>query len=323
MGERLVVCVLTCLRPYLLRSCLASLSGQQFRKSPEPGITVLVVDNDAGGSGHAFCQEVRASYRWNLVSCIEETRGISYARNTAIRHARSYGDLIAFVDDDETVDAAWADELLDCFRRHHADVVTGPVLSVFPGSMPPAWAEGCEVFFRRRYPTGTIIKEAITGNVLLGPTVLDRYPEPFDTRFALSGGEDSHFFRTIALAGYKIVYCNDAIASESVPRERVSVKYVLGRTFRTTIGYNRSIMLLAPSVRLVCERAAKSLYRLLIGTFQLAIAGPLSAVWRVRGLVNIVKAAGTWAAFLKVHPKAYGRGGQVMHPRDARNRRSG
>lgn len=314
MGDRLVVCVLTSLRPQLLRSCLASLAGQQFRKSPVPELTVLVVDNDARGSGHAFCREARASYRWNLVSFIEKTRGISYARNTAIRHARSYGDLVAFVDDDETVDAAWAEEILDCRAKHGADVVTGPVLSVFPGRAPPAWAEGCEVFFRRRYPTGTIIKEAITGNVLLGPTILDRFPEPFDTRFALSGGEDSHFFRTVALAGYRIVYCNDAVAYETVPRERVSLRYVLGRTFRTTIGYNRSVMLLGSSPRLVCERAAKSFYRLAIGTIQLAIVGPFSASWRMRGLVNIVKSAGTWAAFLNVHPKAYGRGVPVSHP---------
>ncbi len=317
MGERLVVCVLTCLRPQLLRSCLASLERLRFKKSPELEMTVLVVDNDSGGAGHAFCRQARAGYRWNLVSCIEKTRGISYARNTAIRHARSYGDLVAFVDDDETVDAAWADELLDCFRRHRADVVTGPVLSVFPGQKPPAWAEGCEVFFRHRYPTGTIIKEAITGNVLIGPEILDRYPEPFDKRFALSGGEDSHFFRTIALAGCRIVYCNDAVAYETVPDERVSLKYVLGRTFRTTIGYNRSVMLLSSSLWLVCERAAKSLYRLIIGTFQLVIAGPFSAFWRVRGLVNIVKAAGTWAAFLNVHPKAYGRGVQVSCPHAA------
>jgi succinoglycan biosynthesis protein ExoM len=307
MRERLVVCVLTCLRPQLLRSCLASLEGQQFRKSPEPEITVLVVDNDAGGSGHAFCKEARTSYRWNLVSCIERTRGISFARNTAIRQARALGNLVAFVDDDETVDEAWADELLDSRARHGADVVTGPVLSLFPGGAPPAWAEGCEVFFRRRYPTGTIIKEAITGNVLLGPAVLDRYPEPFDARFALSGGEDSHFFRTIALAGYKIVYCNDAIARETVPRERMSLKYVLGRTFRTTVGFNRSVWLLRPTLGFVCERVAKSLFRLSLGLGQLLATGAFSASGRVRGLVNITKAAGTWAAFLNVRPKAYGK----------------
>jgi succinoglycan biosynthesis protein ExoM len=307
MSDHLVVCVLTYLRPDLLRSCLSSFERLRFVRSAQPAITVLVVDNDPDGSGHAFCQRARPGYRWDLVSHVENQRGISFARNTAIRLARALGNLVAFVDDDETVDEAWADELLHCYATCHAEVVTGPVLSVFAAPQRPAWVDGCEVYVRRRYPTGTVLGEAITGNVLMGPAILERYPDPFDTRFALTGGEDTHFFRSIALAGHRIVYCNDAIIFETVPKERVSLAYVLARTFRTTIGYNRSVWLLRPSPGFFCERVAKSLFRLALGLGLLLATGAFSASGRVRGLVNITKAAGTWAAFLNVRPKAYGK----------------
>jgi hypothetical protein len=54
----------------------------------------------------------------------------------------------------------------------------------------------------------------------------------FDERLALTGGEDREFFERFAASGRRIVWADAAIAHESVPVSRVSVRWLLARAFR-------------------------------------------------------------------------------------------
>lgn len=224
------VCVVTFRRPGGLQRLLEGLAELQ---SLPPGVdvTVVVVDNDEAGSAHAFCQELRGSYRWPLLSIVEARRGIPHARNTAVRCAGG-ADFIAFIDDDEVPHEEWLSQLVLEQRARDADIVTGPVVPRFVAS-PPRWARRGKLFERPRYPTGTMLSVARTGNVLIRGELLRCREDPFDVRLALTGGSDSHFFMRMYREGRAIVWVDSALVYEWVPETRVRMGWMVRRAFRT------------------------------------------------------------------------------------------
>jgi GT2 family glycosyltransferase len=202
----------------------------RFRDSPQPRVEVLVVDNDPDGP--AAIGSLASSFRWPLIGLREKRRGISYARNAAVREARGRNaDFLAFIDDDEVPDPGWLEELVRVLRAEDADVVTGPVLPRFEVE-PPAWILRGKFFDRPRYPTGTPLPYARTGNSLVRCSVLDEFPGPFNEDMALSGGSDQELFLRVSRAGYKIVWADDAKVDEWNPASRVSGGWILRRAFR-------------------------------------------------------------------------------------------
>ena len=61
----------------------------------------------------------------------------------------------------------------------------------------------------------------------------------FDERMALSGGSDSHFLQRVHRAGFKIVWSDEAVATEWVPPSRVRARWIFQRAYRfgTTIAF--------------------------------------------------------------------------------------
>jgi len=110
-------------RPDLLARCLSSLRALQ----PLP-CEVIVVENAATGA-QVVADRFGARY-------IAELRpGLSRARNTGARHAR--GDIVAFLDDDTTVDPGWLHAIVTEFSDRSVMAVAGQVL---PGAgSPDAW----------------------------------------------------------------------------------------------------------------------------------------------------------------------------------------
>lgn len=112
------VIIPTCGRPDDLRRCLASMVAQQTRHR----LDILVVDNNPSSSAAA---EVVADLP--LVRMISERRpGLSFARNTGIRHA--LGEIIVATDDDVTAPGTWIEKLVAPFVRPEVAAVNGHVL---------------------------------------------------------------------------------------------------------------------------------------------------------------------------------------------------
>ena len=112
------VIIPTCGRPDDLRRCLASLVAQQTRHKLE----LVVVDNSP--SSPAGGEVVR---EFPGVRMIAESRpGLSFARNTGIRHAT--GEIIVATDDDVTAPETWIEKLVAPFVRPEVAAVNGHVL---------------------------------------------------------------------------------------------------------------------------------------------------------------------------------------------------
>ena len=169
-----------------------------------------------------------------IVYDVEPRQNIALARNRALSHVRSR--YFAFIDDDEAASETWLQSLVDCAARYQADVVFGPVLRALPDDAP-AWASDC--FRVDRLETGREVEFGGAGNVLLRSDILRRVAVRFDAAFGLTGGEDTDFFYRLHLSGCKLVWCDEALASEPVAPSRLTLQWVRRRGFRGGQTYNR------------------------------------------------------------------------------------
>lgn len=302
---RIAVCVITYKRANGLSRLLEGIGALTFR-GERPDILVVVVDNDEEGSGRKTCDAVRLNFAWDLEYSIEPRRGIPFARNTAVAHIGDDVDYVAFIDDDEVPDPRWLDELLRVMKKYQADVVAGPVLTHFMEE-PPAWVIKGKFYDRPRRATGQVLDRAFTGNILFRRDVFRRMDALFDERMALTGGEDSHFLQRVNRAGFKIVWADEAIATEWQPVTRVNAKWILRRAFRmgTTATFIARNLRPAPGGAL--STIPIGFYRIFKGLFFLPFGCLLGRRFMVTYVRHICYGAGMLAAWLNLTYKEYTR----------------
>ena len=119
-GTRVTVAVCTRDRAAQLDACLDALMSLDY---PRERLDLLVVDNAPADSS---TRELVARYpRARYVA--EPAPGLDRARNRAVQEAR--GDIIAFTDDDVSVDPGWVSAIAAAFAEEpHAMCVTGLVV---------------------------------------------------------------------------------------------------------------------------------------------------------------------------------------------------
>ncbi len=135
--EKPALSVIVCTRdrPRNLRRCLPSVLASL--EQLEAGAEIIVVDSSDAPSG-----EVAEAARQAGASCFwEPHRGVSPARNRGILESRS--EILAFLDDDVTVDRGWAAALLRHFANPDVGAVTGALHSGDSGEEPAdvAWQD--------------------------------------------------------------------------------------------------------------------------------------------------------------------------------------
>ena len=225
------VCVATYRRSQWLGELLVDLAAQDVLR-PKPGMTpiavrVIVVDNDPGESARAVV-ESHASAGLELVYLTQPQKNISLTRNRALDH--SSAPWVAFVDDDERVPPHWLASLLRCQLEHQADVVFGPARGRLDSDVP-AWVRAAGLFQPRDLPTGTRLRFGATNNALMRGEIVTAGWR-FDPRYGLTGGEDTHLFHLLALAGRLLVWCREAEVSEHIPKSRATWRWLMRRSYR-------------------------------------------------------------------------------------------
>ena len=230
---KVAVCIISYRRPEGLKRLVDGLNRLTFHKCREvPSLKVIVVDNDSSGLACNFCDEARTSLNWSLECSVEPRRGIPYARNTAVARAVEEDmDFVAFIDDDEVPEPSWLDELLYVQRTWSADVVTGPALPHFTVPVA-AWIERGKFFESSRNLTGQRIGWASSRNVLVRSELFKNMDKHFDERFPLLGGSDVEFFERADRAGYKIVWADEALVHEWIPKSRANLRWLLKKSYR-------------------------------------------------------------------------------------------
>ena len=303
---RVAVCVPTHRRPASLRRLLRALDAQAL-PAPAPAVEILVVDNDAAGSARAVVAACAPGLRWPVRYAVEAERGISAARNRLVALAAD-ADWLAWVDDDEEPEPGWLAALLRAADEHGADAVAGPVPPRF-AAPPPAWVLRGRFFHLPRHATGTPLpaEQAGMGNALVSAAAFRALGHPpFDPALGLTGGEDTLFFLRAAQAGLRLVWADDAVAHEDVPRERVRVLWLLRRAYRTGSAWAACERRMRPGARTAAVRAGKGVGWMASGALRIAaspVGGAAMAAdgaWRIfRGAGNLAGIAGLgWREYL-------------------------
>ncbi len=182
------------------------------------------------------------------------------------------GDLIWFVDDDETATPAALSELLEAMKRFDADGVFGPVLPKFEGNHP-SWILTSSAFNRSIHETGRRARAFRTSNTLVRAAVLQKVPGPFDPSYGLSGGADSMLFRQLELLGAKFIDCGEGAVVETVPESRANWPWIRDRVRRQGQNHARQTVSLTGSV------ANPSVLALLVkATVQIVAMAPIVAL---------------------------------------------
>jgi succinoglycan biosynthesis protein ExoM len=223
--EHITVCICTYRRAELLQRLLEALMSQ--RVDGAFTFSVVVADNDAEESAREFVSAFSQRANFDLHYCTEPRKNIALVRNMAIQHSR--GEFIAFIDDDEFPAEGWLWRLWAACAEHNAAGVLGPVKPHFDND-PPSWIVEGRFCDRPEHPTGTVLKwpQCRTGNVLFRRNILKGAEEAFLPEFG-TGGEDQDFFRRMMERGCKFVWCNEAVAYETVPPARCKRSYMLKR----------------------------------------------------------------------------------------------
>jgi succinoglycan biosynthesis protein ExoM len=227
--DHVTVCVCTFKRPVDLRRLLGALAAQDHETF---SFDVVIVDNDRNRSGESTVRDVSGAFSGRIHYACEPEQNISLARNRAIRMAS--GNIVAFIDDDESPSHDWLRRLHDVLRSSSASGVLGPVVPDVPPDAPQ-WLNRARFLHRPRHVTGTPITErdARTGNVMLYRSVFTDDGCWFDPAYGRSGGEDSDFFQRQFKSGATYLWCDEAAVTERVPPERWKASYYVRRSLLT------------------------------------------------------------------------------------------
>ena len=225
MVPHITVCICTFRRPIYLKRLLEKLQEQSTGGAFT--FSAAVCDNDARQSGAPIVSAARENASIDITYCCEPRKNIALARNKVLEQA--HGDFVALIDDDEFPAADWLQSLFSTCDRYASAGVLGPVRPHFE-SPPPSWIVKGRFCRRPEHETGRRMPwaQCRTGSVLFRRRILEEELQPFRAKFG-TGGEDTDFFMRLTQQGSVFVWCNEAIAYETVPPCRYTRKSMIKR----------------------------------------------------------------------------------------------
>ncbi len=237
MDISVIICTYN--RALSLPRALTSVAWQRFAQPVK--WEVVVVDNNSRDETRAVAAQFSAQHPGRFRYIFEAVPGKSNALNTGIRE--SFGNLIAFMDDDVIVDPNWLANLTSVLKDSPWAGVGGRVLLDW-SSPPPRWLS-----MKRPYSLAGVLAGwdlgdqpfELTNEVPIGTNmafrrkVFEKYglfrsdlgPNPAN----LIRGEDLEFSHRIMAQGERLCYQPSAIVYHPVLENRLSRKYFLAWYF--------------------------------------------------------------------------------------------
>ena len=101
-------------------------------------VSVVVVDNNSTDRTKDIVDSFKDDL--DILYLFEGRKGKAFCQNKALNHG-VLGDIVAFLDDDMTVDKNWLHGVLNISRRHpDCDIFTGNRHVIWPSAKVPGWA---------------------------------------------------------------------------------------------------------------------------------------------------------------------------------------
>jgi glycosyltransferase involved in cell wall biosynthesis len=202
---------------------------------------VLVVDNNSTDRTRDIVESFGRRYPHRFRYLFEPQQGKSYALNSGIREA--FGDVLAFTDDDATVEATWLQNLTARLNDSEWVGAGGRTLLAHPFS-PPRWLtfkgpdDLCWVLapvFDRGLQASELREPPYGANMAFRKDIFLKYGG-FRTDLGPCPGseirsEDTEFGRRLMAAGERLRYEPSAIVYHPIPEDRVRKSFFLARFF--------------------------------------------------------------------------------------------
>lgn len=247
----LTVVICTYNRCESLLTTLDSLRGQRWSGDWE----VLVVDNASDDDTAAALVATAETFPVPLRTVREERRGLSAARNRALREARGATSL--FLDDDVTCSETWLAELGEAYRDADIQGTGAPILPLLPPETPSWWFELLESEVggpTSRYefgkemlpiePEGPVARPMGANMGVRTATALELGGFRLDLGWGtkLVPSEEYDFFGRLLGAGAPLLYVGGAPVQHRIDPARTSWEYYL----RWQRGFGRSQVVMEP-----------------------------------------------------------------------------
>lgn len=211
---------------------------------------VVVVDNNSRDQTQHVVEDFCRRYPERIRYVFETNQGLSYARNAGIRQAR--GEVIAFTDDDTTVDPTWLHNLTAPLQDDQWAGAGGRI-RLGRDFLPPRWMAINGPFnlgsslgqFDRGECPGPLDHPPYGGNMAFRKTMFHKHGD-FRTDLGRRGAnmicnEDTEFGERLMAAGERLCYVPSAIVYHEIKEHRYTKKYFRSYWF----GFGRSIALQA------------------------------------------------------------------------------
>lgn len=196
---------------------------------------ILVVDNNSSDDTPKIVEQFGERYPARFRYQFEPRPGKSYALNTGIESAR--GEVLAFVDDDVTVEPAWLQELTAELLRDQGWAGAGGRTLPAEKFIPPPWLRkdmqgwGEIVFahFDMGDLAGRLMRPPYGANMAFRRSILRKHGG-FRVDLGPSPGsqirnEDTELGRRLLAAGERLRYEPAAIVYHPIPHERIRKDY--------------------------------------------------------------------------------------------------
>ncbi|MCB5358428.1 glycosyltransferase family A protein [Vibrio lentus] len=231
MKKILVATMTTGTRQSTLLGTLTSLNIQ--KPSQDYIIEILLVGNTSTESDELmrFIDQTTREFNVKLNYVREATIGIPFARNCALDFATKNGfDYLCFIDDDAFANDDWIEQLANSINSSDLKAVTGPQLALFPEGTSKLY-KNARIYHERKIEDGSLVKWAATNNVIFDVEFTKTHNLKFNENMR-QGGSDKEFFFKFAKQGGRILWDNNAIVSEYISINRLSVNWAMKRAFR-------------------------------------------------------------------------------------------
>jgi glucosyl-dolichyl phosphate glucuronosyltransferase len=227
------VVVATYNRCEVLRGALESLLHQ---KTTGTTYEVIVADNNSTDDTRRVVEELQEQFpAVDLVYCFEGQQGVSYARNTAIAHARA--PILAFTDDDIRPAPDWVARVHEGFQKFpEADCIGGKVLPD-PETTFPVWLTENHWTPLALLNLGDepLVLDVQNGAGLVGANLAIRTavlkevgsfrPQLQRVKGGIGSLEDTELEFRLSAAGKRLMYLPDLIVYTQVLDERLDKAY--------------------------------------------------------------------------------------------------
>lgn len=259
----LTVILCTYNRCQLLANALESVAVSTLPQSVK--WEVLVVDNNSRDQTREVVQDFCDRYPGRFRYLFEPRPGKSFALNSGIRESR--GEILAFMDDDVTVEPTWLQNLTAALDGDQWAGAGGRIVLRWPASLPN-WLSIDGPYARHPFPgfdqgheARELIGPPFGTNMAFRRKLFEKYggfrtdlgPEPGSEIRA----EDTEFGRRVVAAGERLRYEPSAVVYHPVPEDRIGKKFFLKWRFDYGRGDAREFPV--HPVRLFCSLLAWTL----------------------------------------------------------------